>query len=112
MIRNIRGSSNRRDISRPGFCRGHRGPEGWVRAADQRLGLDDKDEDEATEEEPWPDPERNRLVVEQGLEGRRIGEQELQDHGRADAERQIPIAEVRLERERRVEEKAAVQQVE
>ena len=46
------------------------------------------------------------------LQRRRVGEQQLQDHDRADAERQVLVAEMRLERQRRVQQVAAVQQIE
>jgi hypothetical protein len=51
-------------------------------------------------------------LFEQRLQRRRIGKEQLKDHDRADAERQIPVSEIRLEGQRAAEQVEAVQQIE
>ena len=47
----------------------------------------------------WPNPKRYGLGVEQRLERRRISKKQLQHYDGADAQRQVLVAEVRLERQ-------------
>src|SRR5262245_49702813 len=69
------------------------------RADDELLRLHDEEEHEAAEEKPGPDPERNGFGMEQRLQRRCIREQELQNHDGADAETQVLVSGVRLERQ-------------
>src|SRR5262249_15357687 len=62
-------------------------------------------------QQPRPDPERDRFIVKQTLQRRRIGKQNLQDNDRSDTERQVLVAKMSLERKRRVEQVTAVQQI-
>src|SRR4029077_7431801 len=78
----------------------------------QLLRFDDEEEHEAADEQPRPYPERDCLGLEERLERRRIGEQELQDNYRTDPHRQILVTEMRLERQGRVELVAAIEQIE
>src|SRR6516164_3991575 len=79
---------------------------------DQLLCLDDKEEDEATEKKPGPNPERDRLGLEESLKRRCVGKQELKDHDRANPHCQILVAEMALEGQGRIQFVAAVEQVE
>jgi hypothetical protein len=79
--------------SRPGFRRGNGAAQGARRTDDELLRLR-QEEHQSAEEEPRPDPQRDRLVVEQTLQGRCIGKEQLQDRDHADAERQVLVAEV------------------
>ena len=81
-------------------------------ANDELLRLHDEEEHQAAQEQPGPNPKRDGFVLEESLQRRRVGEQQLQDHDRADAERQILVAEMRLQGQRRVQQVAAVEQVE
>ena len=83
-----------------------------ARPEDELLALHDEEEQQASEEERRPESERHGLGVEQRLERRRVGEEQLQDHDRADTQRQIRVAEVGPQGQRRVELVAAVEQVE
>src|SRR6516165_1349654 len=77
---------------------------------DQLLCLDDKEEDEATDEQPGPNPERDRLGLEQCLERRCVGKQELKDHDRSNPHCQILVPEMSLEGQGRIQFVAAVEQ--
>src|SRR5215467_82967 len=74
--------------------RGDRSVQGARRTDDELLRLHNEEEHQSTQEKPRPDPKRDRLVVEQSLQRRRISEQELQHYDRADAERQVLVAEM------------------
>jgi len=56
-------------------CRGTRSPQ---RSNNELFQLDNEEKHETGEEEPWPNPQRYGGRVEQCLEWRRIGEQQLQ----------------------------------
>src|SRR6516225_11852742 len=71
-------------------------------ANDELLGLDNEEEYQPTKKQPRPYPERDCLGLEESFERRCIGEQQLQDHDRADPHRQIFVAEMRPERQGRV----------
>ena len=74
--------------------------------------FDDEEEHHAARDQQRPDPQRNGFIVEQPLERRRVGEQQLQRDDRADAERKLAVAQVRFRGQRGVEQVAAVEQVE
>src|SRR5208282_6431632 len=80
-------------------------------ANDELFRLDEKKEHEAADEQPRPNPDRDRRGLEESLERRCVGEQELQDHDRANPHRQILVAEMGLERQRRIQLVAAVEQI-
>src|SRR5262249_40800090 len=73
--------------------------------------LHQEEEHNAPEHQTRPDPKPHRFGVEQSLEWRGVSEQELQDHYRADAQRQVRVAAMRLDRQRGVDQVAAVEQV-
>src|SRR5262249_20090694 len=81
-------------------------------AKDQVFRLHHDEEQEAPEHQPQPVQQLHICGAEQLLQRRRVSEQHLQDHDRADAQRQIRVAEMRLERQRGVEQVATVEQVE
>ena len=54
----------RHNLSRPCFHRGYGTPQGAGRTDNHLLRLHDQEENQAAQEEPWPDPERDRFVVE------------------------------------------------
>src|SRR6516162_7147556 len=63
-----------------GFCQHRNGGRRTRDADDQLFRLDDKEEDEATDEQPGPNPERDCLGLEESLKRRCVGKQELNDH--------------------------------
>ena len=65
------------------------------------LYLYEEEEDEAAEDKLWPDAKRNGLGVEQCLERRCISKKQLQHYDGADAQRQVLVAKVRLQRQSR-----------
>src|SRR6516165_3408500 len=79
---------------------------------DQLLCLYDKEDDQATEKQPGPNPERDRLGIEESLKRRCVGTQELKDHDGADPHRQVFVTEMRLERQGRIQLVATVKQIE
>src|SRR6516162_4709795 len=79
---------------------------------DQLFRLDDQEKYQAADEQPWPNPERDRRGLEEGLEWRCVSEEELQDHDSTNPRRQILVAEMRLQGQRRVQLVAAVEQIE
>src|SRR5580765_1329612 len=54
-------------LLRPRFHRGHGAPQGGRRTDNHLLRLHDEEENQAAQEEAWPDPKRDRFVVEQNL---------------------------------------------
>ena len=75
--------------------RRHCPPQGLGRANDQLLRLHEEEEHQSSQQKPRPDPKRDRLVVEQSLQRRRVGKDQLQDHDCGDAKRQVLVAEMR-----------------
>ena len=105
-------SSERQARSRPSLHRRDGAPQRRRRADDDLFRLHDEEKDKPARDEPWPDAKRDRLVAEHRLERPGVGEQQLQDDDREDAVGQIFVAQMRFQRQRRVDEVAAVQQVE
>src|SRR6516162_11093968 len=93
------------------FRQNRNGRRGTRDADDQLLRLDDKEEDEAADEQPGPNPERDRLGLEESLKRRCVGKQELKDHDRANPHCQILVAEMALEGQGRIQLVAAVEQI-
>ena len=75
---------------------GGRGAPGSKRADNRLFDLHDEEEYQAPEKEPWPNVKWHGLGLKQTLQRRRVGIKQLQDRDRADARRQVLVAEMRL----------------
>src|ERR1700722_304356 len=109
--RGMAGSDPWMQIALRGGRRYHRGLARARSADDRLLDLHHEEEDHAAEDEPRPDAKWQRLGLEHGLQRRRVGVEELEHNDRADAHRQIAIAEMGHWRQRRVDLEPAVQEI-